>query len=65
MARQLFRPKTAAKQLGISVSQFWVLSKRGDINTFKIGNSTFIEDVEIDRYIASIVPKAPAKRRAA
>ena len=62
MTKRLFRPKTAAIQLGISHSQFWVLVKRGDIKTFRVGKATFIEDGEIDRYIESIIPAEKAQR---
>jgi len=65
MASQLFRPKVAAARLGISLSQFWLLVKSGKLSTFKNGGMTFVTDDEITRYISTIVPKNPSKRRAA
>jgi len=63
MTRRLFRPKNAPEQLGISLSQFWIVVKAGKLSTFKEGNCTFITEDEIERYIASILPTA--KRKAA
>lgn len=65
MTQRLFRPKTAAQQIGVSISQFWILVQRGEIKTFRNGGMTMIHSDEIDNYITKITPKAPSKRRAA
>lgn len=64
MARELLRPKSAAARLGISLSQFWILVKRGDLSTFKIGggSSTFVDSDVVAAYIDRVTPKAGSKR---
>ena len=64
MTQKLFRPKTAAEQIGVSLSQLWLLIKRGEIKTFKNGAMTCIHSDELDAYISRVTPKA-SRRRAA
>lgn len=49
-----YRPTGAAKALGISRGQLYVLLGRGDIAHRKMGKATLIERAELERYLTSL-----------
>lgn len=52
MEQLAYRPRDAARMLGISISSFWNLVAQGKIKTRKLSSrTTIIEAKELERFI--------------
>ena len=50
--KRAYRPKEAASYLGISLSQFWNLVKKGELKTVKLSESvTIITKENLDHFL--------------
>jgi excisionase family DNA binding protein len=54
------RPAEAARALGVSRSRLYELLAQGELKARKLGASTLIERVEIERYIETLPAYEPA-----
>jgi excisionase family DNA binding protein len=51
MEQRLLKVKEVADMLGVSVSFAYILTRRGDIPTVRLGNAVRVRVEDLDRYI--------------